>query len=167
MKEDSQAVTIARSILQFVEKLIGPEIDEIPKVSKVTVDYKEADSETFAKCGNCKWFEVDGSCKVVAGDIDEDFTSRAFSPVGTDQGDYNITDEERFINGLVALQPIELGVIGGIETPVGKLILIEDGLGNSYSMELDQFVAWTATVTGWTDKDKEKIEGAAQTGSGQ
>lgn len=165
--EESQAVQLARRVLEFVEKLIGPSADDIPKVSKTTIDYRGVSDETFATCGNCKWFQTDGTCKIVAGDIDEDDTCNAFSPVESDHGDYMVTDEESFINGLVALQPIELGVVGGIETPEGKLILIEDGFGNTFSMELEQFVAWTATWNGWTDSDREKIEGAAQRGEGQ
>lgn len=153
------------SIVESVNFVLNPDLDSesVEKVSKdfPLVNYRDMRKESYATCANCTFFLQDGSCKVIAGDIETDYLCNLFSP-DADDGAYLVVDWEKYLNGLIVEQPLTLTVEGAIETTEGTRLVLSDGLDNYFSVSPEMFVEKTASWLGWTDNDvQEKITNKA------
>lgn len=129
------------------------------KVSKSKLNYREADFPT-GECEYCRYF-LNEKCKVVEGDIDEEFVCDAW------QGKENVkrykipSDKiEAFGKGMKKLQPYQHKVIDMIETPVGWLMIIEDTMKpkpHRFSLTAQFSIDHTSREHHWTQEEVDNI----------
>lgn len=132
----------------------------MPAIHPSRVRLRKHQFET-AECGYCRYFD-DGFCKVLEREVDEEQVCDAY------QGDekkyklYEIADKDvmAFARGMRRLQPYKHIVMGGLDTPVGPLILIRDTMSprpHYFSLDMEFSVEHTSREHHWTDSEVNRI----------
>ena len=158
-KNDTEALS-AVEIANLIEKAIlikdkGGNPDIIEKIAKSVVNYQASQSDN-ARCDLCRYWRQE-SCAIVAGDIEANWTCDAYNPTEL-RADYKVVDAERFVRGLVERQPLQTRVRGGLVTPEGVVILLEDEMGFRFGLPLQVFINLTASLHGWENLTSATIE---------
>ena len=150
----------------------------MPKVSSEKVRLRPKDFDT-ATCGLCRYFDIKkksgpilpyektykggdrGYCAVLEGQVGEYYVCDAYQGDEDRYEAYIVrkSDLMAFARGMMLLQPYKHIVKGGIDTPVGVLLLLRDTMKppHHFSREISSLGDHLARVHGWAQKDINKI----------
>ncbi len=121
---------------------------------------RDHDFET-AYCEYCRYFKGE-FCKVLDVEVDEEQVCDAYQGAEGKYKPYKVAPKNvmAFAKGMKRLQPYKHIVVGGIDTPVGPLLLIKDTMRpkpHHFSLDMDFSVEHTSREHFWTQGEADKI----------
>lgn len=131
----------------------------MPQVSPRKVRLRAHEFETM-ECAYCRY--LDGvTCKVLEIRVEEDQVCDAYQGADPFKGPvFEVSDVQAFGRGLKRLQPYKHLVQGGIDTPVGYLLLIKDTMrprAHRFSLDMKFSNSHLTKEHGWLQSEVNKI----------
>ncbi len=132
----------------------------MPKVSPRKVRLRDHDFDT-AFCEICRYYDND-FCKVLEIEVEDLQICDAYQGDEKKYKPYTVdpADIMAFAKGLHRLQPYKHLVKGGLDTPVGPLLLIKDTMrpkAHHFSLDMDFSVEHTSREHFWTQSEADRI----------
>lgn len=143
----------------FGEVVDGEMSFDIPKIEKPVVNYRQMEHLTV-RCEICQFYNPAFLCKIIKGEIFPNWVCDAYQGSYEVDQTYDVESFEKFVEGLVRSQPMQTKILGGLRTPAGKLLLIEDSMKpnpHRYSMWLEGFISNTSLLNGWTQEEVDNL----------
>lgn len=137
---------------------------KVPKLKNTVLSLRDAEFE-LGSCKNCKLFVKPTTCKILEGPVAADLVCDAIQGVET-MPRYKVKegDKAAFAKGMVKLQPYSHKVIGGHNTPVGWILVIEDTMPepHRFSLSWNFSVEHTSREHYWNQDDADFITEAGK-----
>lgn len=133
--------------------------NSVAKLDKDVVNYKKS-KLIHGRCDNCEYYlREENLCSIVKGDIQPEDTCDALSVWYnvTSYSSINPEDLEDFVRGIVETAVADEQVLDIVDTPVGALVLIEEGSGHRYSISLDHLLNESQRLRHWDEAEAQKI----------
>lgn len=149
---------VAEELQQILEQR------KVPKLKNDVLNLRDAKFE-LGRCKNCKLFVKPTTCKILKGPVAADLVCDAIQGVET-MPKYVVKeiDKAAFAKGMVKLQPYNHNMVGGHNTPVGWILVIEDTMPNPHRFSLSWEFSRTHTSREhyWNQKDADLITDAGK-----
>ena len=132
----------------------------MPDVSPRKVRLRGHDFETM-ECEYCRYFQKTGFCKILETWVKETQVCDAYQGSEQFKGPiFEVDDPQAFGRGLNRLQPYKHIVKGGIDTPVGYLLMIKDTMrpkAHHFSLDMKFSNAHLSREHGWVSSEINRI----------
>lgn len=132
----------------------------MPNVSPRKVRLRGHDFVT-AMCRLCRYYD-DDFCKVLEEDVLDEQVCDAYQGAEKKYKPYHVVPEDimAFAKGMRRLQPYKHIVVGGLDTPIGPLLLIKDTMrpkAHHFSLDMDFSVEHTSREHAWQQSEVNRI----------
>lgn len=133
----------------------------MPQVTPRGLRLRDHDFDTM-ECEYCRYYEVSPQyCKVLEIEVEDFQICDAYQGAEPFKGPvYTVSDPLAFAMGMKRLQPYKHIVMGGIDTPVGPLLLIKDTMrpkAHHFSLDMEFSILHTSREHGWLQSEADRI----------